>query len=53
MALGLSFAEISNGVVVRNQTFQKPHEFNVATAFFLQSSGRTHAIEVAVNKEFE
>jgi hypothetical protein len=27
------FSEISNGVVVWNQTFQKPHKFNVAIAF--------------------
>jgi hypothetical protein len=29
------FSEISN-VVVWNQTFQKPHKFNVAIAFFLK-----------------
>jgi hypothetical protein len=28
------FSEISNGVVVWNQTFQKPHKFNVAMHSF-------------------
>ena len=49
---GIVFAKISNGIMIRNESFQKPHKFNIAIAFFLQSSGRTHAIELPVKKEF-
>ena len=49
----LSF--LKSAMVLRSgaKLLHKPHDFNVAVAFFLQFSAGSHLVEIAVNIEFE
>ena len=39
--------------MIGNHAFKQPHEFNIPPAFLFQFAGRSDAVQVAINKEFQ
>jgi hypothetical protein len=46
-------AEIRDCLVVRRQPTKQPHDLDVAAGFAFQSAARLHAVEIAVNVQFQ
>ena len=46
-------AEIGNGFVIGNKPTQQPHHLQIAPSLALEPPARLHAIEIAIDVEFQ
>src|SRR5215471_20954196 len=52
-AAAVVLAEVRNRLVVRRQSTEQPHHFDVAPRFAFQPAARLHPVEVAIDVELQ